>query len=289
MNRALQLLSYKLYRGTSRLASDAKAFGILMDGKQKLFAKDELQATREFYRTNAHRVEHVLSLLADEQSKSAYRSLIQYRCERRRADIDPHRQPKKTSYLDRALVLPGEREVFIDAGAFGGETSLAFQSHCIAAGRPAPQCVLFEPDAFNLSRLQKNRPKFIKQPIIFPMGLWRESGTCSFTPDAFSSSRMEPAGKCQITVDTLDHILETLPELPPVTYLKIDVEGADLDVLIGACQTIQAYRPRIAAAIYHSDEHMLSIPEYLHEICPSYQFHIRHYCCIESETVLYCL
>jgi len=289
MNRALQFLSYKLYRGTSRLASDAKAFGFLMDGKQKLFAKDELRAARVFYRANAGRVEHVLSLLADEQSKSAYRSLIQYRCHRRRADIDPHMRPKKTSYLDRELVLPGEREVFVDAGAFGGETSLAFQAHCVGAGRPAPQCVLFEPDAFNFTRLQKNLPKFTKQPICFPMGLWRESGTCNFTPDAFSSSKMEPSGKCQIAVDTLDHVLETLLGLPPITYIKIDVEGADLDVLIGARKTIQAHRPRIAAAIYHSDEHMLAIPEYLHEICPSYRFYIRHYCCVESETVLYCI
>jgi len=282
-------LSYKLYRRASLLASDSKAFGFLLDGAQKLRGRDGTREARAFYRENVAREESVASFLADERSREIYRALIAYRCRRKRADINPHMQPKRTSYLDRELVIPGEGEVFIDVGACGGESSLAFQAHCVSAGRPAPLCALFEPDAFNFSRLRKNLPKFMKAPVCFQMGLWREAGECNFIPGAFSSSRMEPSGKGRISVDSLDHILETLPGLPPPTYIKIDVEGADLDALIGARETIRRYLPRIAVAIYHSNEHMLSIPEYLHELCPAYRFYIRHYCCVESETVLYCV
>ena len=289
LREALRVLWYEGYIRVSSRLSDSKTFGLLADGAQKLLGKDGTRASQAFYRKNARRVEAVLSWLADERSKTLYRSLIAYRCRKNRADIDPYMQPKSASYLDRALILPGGREVFVDAGAFGGQSSLAFQELCLRAGQPAPRCVLFEPEAFNYARLQKNLPLFVKEPICFPLGLWREADGRSFTPGALSSSKIDPSGRAKIQVDALDAILQTLPELPPVTYLKIDVEGADLDVLIGARKTIEAHRPRIAVAIYHSDEHMLAIPEYLHALCPSYQFHVRHYCCLESETVLYCV
>ncbi|MCL2509366.1 MAG: FkbM family methyltransferase [Oscillospiraceae bacterium] len=198
-------------------------------------------------------------------------------------------QKKRTSYLDKELIVPAESEVFVDVGGFQGKSSLLFQELCVSAGRPAPQCVIFEPDGFNFTRLQKNLPRFIKKPVCFQMGLWRERGQISFRPGAFSMSRIESSGRGRINVDSLDHVLEGMPELPPVTYIKIDVEGADLDVLYGARETIAKYRPRIAVAIYHSDGHMIKIPEVIHEICPGYRLSIRHYSCAEGETILYCL
>ena len=80
-----------------------------------------------------------------------------------------------------------------------------------------------------------------------------------------------------------------MPTLPPVSYIKIDVEGADLDVLYGAQETIRQYRPRIAVSIYHKDEHMLEIPEFMHEMYPAYKLYVRHYSSMDGETILYCL
>ncbi|MCL1951375.1 MAG: FkbM family methyltransferase, partial [Oscillospiraceae bacterium] len=269
----------------------------LGDAVYRRAGKGKLRASRAFFEANAARVERAASLLADDRSRDTYRSLIRYRCTRERRYIDPHMQKKKTAYLDRELIVPGRNEVFVDIGGFQGNTSLFFQALCISAGQPAPQCVIFEPDPFNFTRLQKNLPRFGKEPACFQMGLGSERGRFGFAPGKFSMSRIEPSGRGMIEVDTLDHVLECMPGLPsvscgsrlPVSYIKIDVEGADLEVLRGARETIQKHRPRIAAAIYHSDGHMLAIPEYLHEICPDYRFYVRHYSCTEGETILYCL
>lgn len=273
----------------SSLMADSGAVGFFLDLAQKLFARKALLASRAFFNENANRIERVLALMGDEKSREIYRAVVRYRCRRRRRDIRPCMQKKRTSYLDPALILPQDSEVFIDCGAYMGDSSLAFQAHCLAAGKPAPLCVLFEPEAANIGLLQKWLPKFIREPFLFQKGLWSQAGRLRFASGFYSSSRIEASGGGSIDVDTLDRMLGGLPELPPVTYIKIDVEGADLEVLQGARKTIQKDRPRIAVSIYHSDEHMLQIPEVLHEMCPSYRFFVRHYSCCEAETVLYCL
>jgi len=285
----VNVFTYKAYVLTSSVLNDSKALGAFVDAFKRRHAADELLRAQQFFGENEERAARVASLLADEKSREVYRSLVQYRCRRERRFVNPHMQPKKTAYLDRDLIVPGESEVFIDVGAFQGNSSLFFQDVCVSAGRPAPQCVLFEPDPFNYGRLQKNLPKFIKRPVCYQMGLWREGGQLGFRPGALSMSRIESVGQGSIRVDSLDHVLEGLPELPPPTYLKIDVEGADLDVIYGAQGIIQAYRPRIAIAIYHTNEHMIEIPEAIHAMCPSYQLYIRHYSCMEGETILYCI
>jgi len=261
--------------------------GIIVDGLYKLTAKEKIRTVREFFQENESRIGYIASFLEDEKSKAAYRSLIHYRYCRKRSNVSPFKDKWKTMYLDQELITPSESEVFIDCGAYTGETSLLFHEYCLAAGRPAPQCILFEPDAHNRMQLTKNLSKFVNKPIVFPMGLWREAGNLNFS-SVDISSKIYSAGPESIAVDSLDHILETAM-IPSVTYIKIDVEGADLDVLYGARRTIQKYRPRIAIAIYHTDEHMLAIPETIHEMCPEYRFFIRHYTSTERDTVLYCL
>jgi len=280
-------LPSRLHERVSVWICTSNTTGIIADGLYKLTAKDKIRTVREFFQENESRIEYVASFLEDRKSKTVYRSLIRYRYCRKRSNVSPFMDKWKTMYLDKELITPSESEVFIDCGAYTGESSLYFQEYCLAAGRPAPQCILFEPDAQNRIQLNRNLSKFVNKPVVFSMGLWREAGNLNFSSLAFSS-KIYSEGPKSIAVDSLDHILETAIT-PPVTYIKIDVEGADLDVLYGARQTIQKYRPRIAIAIYHTDEHMLAIPETIHEMCPEYRFFIRHYTSTERDMILYCL
>ena len=61
-----------------------------------------------------------------------------------------------------------------------------------------------------------------------------------------------------------------------VTYIKMDVEGAELNSLIGAHKTIKREHPRLAISIYHSDDDMLNIIEYIKENYPLYIFLCRY-------------
>lgn len=60
-----------------------------------------------------------------------------------------------------------------------------------------------------------------------------------------------------------------------------------MDALKGARMTIQTNYPKLAICIYHSDEDMLRIIEYIHELVPEYRLYVRHHSKSNVETVLY--
>lgn len=69
----------------------------------------------------------------------------------------------------------------------------------------------------------------------------------------------------------------------------MDVEGAELDALIGASETIKNYHPKLAISIYHKSSDIYEIPKCILDIDNTYNFYIRHYTNLEFETVLYAI
>ena len=57
-----------------------------------------------------------------------------------------------------------------------------------------------------------------------------------------------------------------------MTYLKMDIEGAEMEALRGAEKTIRAFSPTLAISIYHSPEDMMDIPEYVHSTFPAISY-----------------
>ena len=72
-----------------------------------------------------------------------------------------------------------------------------------------------------------------------------------------------------------------------VTFIKMDIEGAELKSLMGAKNTITKNKPRLVICVYHKPEDICEIPEYILSLVPEYRFYLRHYCSVGSETVLY--
>lgn len=74
-----------------------------------------------------------------------------------------------------------------------------------------------------------------------------------------------------------------------VTYIKLDVEGAERKALQGAEKIIRKNHPRLAVSIYHKPEDILELPEYILSLHGDYRFYIRHYQMSPCETILYAL
>lgn len=81
--------------------------------------------------------------------------------------------------------------------------------------------------------------------------------------------------------------IDAVPECKNATFIKMDIEGMEWDALHGAVETIKRNHPKLAICIYHSDEDMIRIVEYIHEIAPEYKLYVRHHSKREYETVLY--
>jgi len=96
----------------------------------------------------------------------------------------------------------------------------------------------------------------------------------------------EERGKTKLMADSIDNILARA-ESDRVTFIKMDIEGSELEALKGAEKSIIKWRPRLAISIYHKPEDILEIPAYLLGLVPDYNFYIRHYSSGLHETVLY--
>lgn len=74
-----------------------------------------------------------------------------------------------------------------------------------------------------------------------------------------------------------------------VTFIKMDIEGAEMDALKGAEQTIRKYKPKLAISIYHEENDFWEIPLLIKSFVPEYQFYVRHHSDNCSETILYAI
>lgn len=128
----------------------------------------------------------------------------------------------------------------------------------------------FEPDAGFVSAMRKsfaNHPKV----TIHHCALGERSGSAFLTQnEIFSRLSTEDSGT-PIKVSTLDEALEDAP----VTFIKADVEGHEFRVLLGAKKSIQQNLPRIALTMYHPQNNVREVMDFLCECHSSYQFRTK--------------
>ena len=77
--------------------------------------------------------------------------------------------------------------------------------------------------------------------------------------------------------------------LKKVDFIKMDIEGAELDALRGAIETLKRFRPKLAIALYHRPEDIYEIPELLMSLNLGYRYYLKHPTSAGFETVLLAL
>lgn len=158
-------------------------------------------------------------------------------------------QPKGLHHGALSLIrriLP-DQLVFLDVGAYIGDFSAA-----LLEAFPRARGVLFEPTEQSRETLAR---RFAANPAIriFDLALSDESGTKDFfttdTPAANSLLELQPAQLTRVRVskriETLDRFLEHEELSTGINLLKVDTQGNDLKVLLGAKKTLGIYRPAI--------------------------------------------
>ncbi|MEW8382582.1 MAG: FkbM family methyltransferase, partial [Candidatus Thiodiazotropha taylori] len=90
-----------------------------------------------------------------------------------------------------------------------------------------------------------------------------------------------------VPLRTIDSLVDS-GEIEKVDFIKLDVEGYELDVLLGAAQSIQKFQPKLAISLYHKPNDIFELITYIRDTYPFYHLHIGHYTIHNEETVLYC-
>ncbi len=173
-----------------------------------------------------------------------------------------------------------KEEVFIDGGGYIGDTLLDFLDW---TDYNYEKVYVFEPIKEMLHSVEKIiKEKSLDGVELYNNGLWSKKETLQFL-EAQSGSRVTETGELIVEGVSLDEVIKG----EKVTFIKMDIEGSELEALKGAKNIIKKNRPRLAICIYHKPEDILEIPLYIQELVPEYKFYIRHYSSCMWETVLY--
>ena len=182
-----------------------------------------------------------------------------------------------------------ENEVFVDCGCFDGATCYNFAGWCGSKG--FDHIYSFEADPKNYARA-----KDILAPLgkcdLYPYGTADVNKKVYFAADAFETSciiskedaeKRNFGGVEEIDVRALDDVLAG----KKITYIKMDIEGAEYEALQGARKLIMENRPRMAISVYHKFEDFVVLADLVLKMHPDYRIAFRHYGYDDLETVMY--
>ena len=167
---------------------------------------------------------------------------------------------------------------YVDGGAFTGDTYLEL---CKLA--EVKSAYLFEPDSTNFAQLLINVPSTVHSAQCLPLGLSDSFRILSFNAGNGEGATITDNGTAQIAVMALDDLLSR----HSIDFIKLDVEGAELEALKGAQRLIERCRPVLALSLYHRPQDLWELPLTLSRLCERYSFYIRQHFFNSFDSVLY--
>jgi FkbM family methyltransferase len=183
-------------------------------------------------------------------------------------------------YFNNSIFDLSDDEFVVDCGAFHGDTLIEFLR---ASSGKFRRYLALEPDPHNFAQLMNICGKDERiECKPYAVGARRE--TLAFS-SAGVGSAISTTGEHLVQCTTLDHLLEG--QQP--TYIKMDIEGSEPDALLGGKRLIQECRPKLAVCIYHSPEHLWSIPLLLRELLPESRITMRPHLVDGWDCVCYCV
>lgn len=163
-----------------------------------------------------------------------------------------------------ARINPGEH--VIDAGACEG-----FFVH-YALGKGA-KVLAVEPVPILADVLRKTfAPEISSGRVrVLPAAIGAKSGKAALdlVQERIYESKIASKG-IEVPMISLDDIMES----EHVDFVKMDIEGAEIDAVRGGANTIARDKPRLAIAVYHEQENARQVCQLLRQIRPDYR--IRH-------------
>ncbi len=214
------------------------------------------------------------AVLSDDASRREFCEQILWRFEPGPGILSPG-FPERETYFPDDLARPDASEVFVDCGAFNGDSARSFLAH---RNDKFGKIFAVEPDPGNREALRAwadSLEKSIGSRIVaLPYGVSDRDATLSFRIT-------NTAGSTLLTDETDSFIecrkLDTLFANESPTYIKMDIEGAEPQAISGGANLLRSKSPVLAVCVYHRCEHMWQIPALIHSIFPGYRIFLRRY------------
>ena len=217
----------------------------------------------------ADAIRGAFSLWADDESRREFIAQLRWRL---LADFAALPSPVVHEiYFPDDLVDLRPDEVFIDWGAYDGDTIRSLLRRGVFSDG---QIVAFEPDAANFRQLERyvvSLPARLRERISLRQAA--VGGRCCKVEFDATGTEASAVGSGGVVVDcvALDEALGDRR----TTYIKMDIEGSELDAVTGAAGIIRTSQPVLAICVYHHQDHLWRIPAAVASLAGGYRFYLR--------------
>lgn len=233
---------------------------------------------REFIETNAEKINAAYDLFEDE-SKEIFAGCVNFMFGGELGVLRNITSEKDEIF--RGAFSMGKDESFLDLGAYRGDTVEEFLHYC---GGDYGEIIALEPDRRTFKKLcayLENVPR----STALQKAIYSEKTELTFSSKAGRQSTISDKGE-QIEATTVDEICKS----KNITYIKMDVEGAESAALDGAGETLKKQKPKLNIALYHKSADIFELPLKIAQINPEYKFYLRRHPYIPCwDMNLYCV
>jgi len=182
-----------------------------------------------------------------------------------------------------------EGDIAVDAGGCYGDTALYFAHKAGADGKVAS----FEFLPVNVAVFRRNmdlNPELAPRIRLFENPAWSRSGEELFVNGNGPGTSVGPvaltAGAPRAETLKIDDLVGR-GDYPRIDFIKMDIEGSELEALKGSLNVLRCFKPKLAITVYHDFKDFWTIPQYLDGLDLGYRFYLRHFTIHAEETVLF--
>lgn len=187
-------------------------------------------------------------------------------------------------YFDLNLIPKLKENVFVDVGAYVGDTVLDYVE---SYGKDSFQKIYcYEICQENIDKMKINLKNFdnieIKRKAVSD-----RRGKLKFDLDNdISSNHISLDGKIEVEGIALD---EDIKE--KISMVKMDIEGSEMKALVGMKEHIKNDTPILLISVYHNNTDLVEIPKFIRSLSENYDYYLRYYggCVYATEIVLFAL
>lgn len=231
----------------------------------------------KFLNKNKEQIEKAYSLLADDFSREIFCGYIDFVFGGNLENLK-----KITTTEDEAfnnILELSEDETYVDIGAYRGDTVDTFLSY---TNGKYSNIICAEPDGKTYKKLVEHCESLDNFKAL-NVAVTNIDGKIGFSD---AHGRQSAIGGEKIT-DSVT--LNTLCKGYSPTYIKIDSEGCENEILSAGKDIFKNFSPKLNIAAYHKFSDIFSLPILINSISPRYKIHLRHHPYIPAwDTLFYC-
>ncbi len=236
-----------------------------LEGENELYLPDVPVTCGEvfdlnFAKNHKAELEKVYDMLSDDKSKKVFENTVYFKLTGKSSylrEIESEREEVFT-------LLSLKSESFFDLGAFNGDTVEEFIKYC----PDYKNIIALEPDLRNFKKLTVSTEK-VKDIMLINKAISDKTGVINISKNKGRGNSI--SGK---TVEIETTTLNEMAKINMPTFIKMDVEGAELSAILGGEEVLKN-KPKLHLAAYHRSEDLFAIPLKIKALCPSYKIYMR--------------